>query len=323
MTPPTDVLSPKRKNKPAKSSDSSLSNSSPVVDTPILPSDRQRRWSRGINWPVAVWIAGVHIAALFAPLYFTWVGLATFLVLQWVTGSLGVCLGYHRLLTHGSFVTSKPMRWFLAFLGGLSGEGSALSWVTNHRKHHVHSDQEEDPHSPLHGTIWSHMLWFLPTQTNEEFEALVARWAPDLGRDPVIRLLHKLFLPIHFVSGLVLYAIGASIWDSYTGWSLVFWGLFVRMVYMFHVTWLVNSATHLWGYRNYTTTDNSRNLWWVGLLAFGEGWHNNHHAHQRMARHGHRWWEVDVTYWVILGLERLGLVWKVVHDVPGREYDVK
>ena len=99
--------------------------------------------------------------------------------------------------------------------------------------------------------------------------------------------------------------------SNWAGWSMILWGLGVRMVYVLHVTWFVNSATHLWGYRNYETTDNSRNLWWVGLLAFGEGWHNNHHAYQRVARQGHRWWEIDVTYWAIWLMEKVGLAWDV------------
>ena len=131
-----------------------------------------------------------------------------------------------------------------------------------------------------------------------------------------MRFLHKTFIVWHFVLGLALWLVGYYCWDTYTAWSLVVWGMFVRMVCVLHVTWFVNSATHIWGYRNYETTDDSRNLWWVGLLAFGEGWHNNHHAYQRMARQGHQWWEVDVTYWTIWVMEKVGLAWNVVHKVP-------
>ena len=117
---------------------------------------------------------------------------------------------------------------------------------------------------------------------------------------------------------MLLFAIGYFGWDTYTAISFVVWGMFVRLVYVLHVTWFVNSATHMWGYRNYETSDNSRNLWWVAVLAFGEGWHNNHHANQRMARQGHKWWEVDVTYWAILALEKVGLAWNVVKEIPKR-----
>ncbi|MFM8579610.1 MAG: acyl-CoA desaturase [Planctomycetaceae bacterium] len=271
-----------------------------------------------IDWPVAIWIGGIHLLALAAPFFFTWSGFAICMLLYWVTGGLGVCLGYHRLLTHGSFQTTPLVRFVFAFLGGVSGEGSALVWVSNHRKHHAFSDQPGDPHSPRDGGWWAHMLWLFPLHTADEVAARANRWAPDLVKDRGIVFLHSTFLLWHFLIGGALLASGWMLYDRFTGISWLIWGLAVRMVIVFHVTWLVNSATHMWGYRNYETTDDSKNLWWVGLLAFGEGWHNNHHAYQRMARHGHRWWEVDTTYWVILCLERVGLSWNVVHDVGGR-----
>ncbi len=280
-------------------------------------SDGKEAGKNGIDWPTLIWIAGMHVAALAAPFYFSWSGLAICLVLCWVTGCLGVTLGYHRLLTHGSFVTSKPVRWFFAFVGGISGEGSAIVWVANHRKHHAFSDQEGDPHSPRDGGLWSHMLWLFPQHTTAEVDAHVKRWAPDLAKDSGVLFFHKTFLLWHFVIGGGLLAAGWALYGPEIGVSWLLWGLAVRMVYVFHVTWFVNSATHIWGYRNYETSDDSRNLWWVGLLAFGEGWHNNHHAFQRMAAHGHKWWEFDMTYWVILAMERLGLVWNVVHTPRG------
>jgi fatty-acid desaturase len=278
--------------------------------------DGRSAWTQ-IDWPVAIWISGVHLAALAAPFFFTWSGLAICLVLYWVTGSLGVCLGYHRLLTHGSFTTTPAVRFLFGFLGGISGEGSAVTWVANHRKHHAFSDQEGDPHSPRHGGLWAHMLWLFPAHTAEELTSHAKRWAPDLVKDKGLYFLHQTFLIWHFLIGATLLASGWLLYDRFTGISWILWGQAVRMVIVFHVTWLVNSATHMWGYRNYETTDDSRNLWWVGLLAFGEGWHNNHHAYQRMAAHGHKWWEFDVTYWAILALERMGLAWDVVHSRYG------
>lgn len=270
----------------------------------------------GYDWPVVIWIAVVHIGALAAPFVFTWKAVALAGFLAWFSGSIGVCMGYHRYLTHGSFTTYRPMRWLLALIGGLSGEGSALTWVANHRKHHVFSDKPGDPHSPRDGRWWSHMFWFMPDFGRKHYDALVARYAPDLHKDPVMRFLHSFFLPSHVLLGGLLYAIGYFGWDSYTGWSFVVWGMFVRLVYVLHVTWFVNSATHIWGYRTYDTSDDSKNLWWVGILAFGEGWHNNHHAYQRVARAGHKWWEIDATYWAILALEKVGLAWNVVKEIP-------
>ena len=287
---------------------------------PAAASDvgqRRLRWST-IDWPLVLWVGGVHAAAVAAPFFMTWSGVAICLILYYVTGSLGVCLGYHRLLTHGSFATPRIVRLFFAFLGGISGEGSALHWVANHRKHHSFSDQAGDPHTPRDGGLWSHILWMCVKRDPRELAGHVARWAPDLDRDPAMHFIDRTFLLWHAAMGIGLLAAGWLLFGPFTGVSWLLWGMAVRMVIVFHVTWLVNSATHMWGYRNYTTGDDSRNLWWVGLLAFGEGWHNNHHAFQRMAKHGHRWWEIDVTYWAILAMERLGLAWNVVHEPPAR-----
>jgi len=278
-----------------------------------VPPDR---WARGIDWPIVAWVVMVHAGALAAPFFFTWKALAVSAFLAWLTGSIGVCMGYHRQLTHGSFSTYRPLRLLFAFIGGLSGEGSALMWVANHRKHHMFSDKEGDPHSPRDGKLWSHMTWFMPALIPGDFEKLTARYAPDLAKDRGMWFLHYMFLPSHLLLSALLFGVGYFGWDTYTGISFVVWGMFVRLLYVLHVTWMVNSASHIWGYRNYETTDDSRNLWWVGLLAFGEGWHNNHHAYQRMARQGHKWWEVDVTYWAICLMEKVGLVWNVVHEVP-------
>ncbi len=278
----------------------------PAPDTEMRNGAAGNPWRHGLDWPVVVWIVIVHAGALAAPFVFTWkaVGVAAFLA--WLTGSIGVCMGYHRQLTHGSFCTYRPLRLMFALIGGLSGEGSALMWVANHRKHHMFSDKHGDPHSPRDGKWWSHMLWFTPALEEGSFDLMVARYAPDIAKDRGMRFLHLMFLPSHLLLTAALYAIGWLGWDSYTGWSFVVWGMFVRLIYVLHVTWMVNSASHIWGYRNYETTDDSRNLWWVGLLAFGEGWHNNHHAFQRMARQGHKWWEVDVTYWAICRWKRWG-----------------
>ena len=305
------VLTPRRKSKQNKKA-----KGNGPIDTNAPEKDI---WRNGVAWGTAGWIGLAHLGALAAPFYFSWQGLIAFVVLSFMTGCIGVTLGYHRLLTHGSFMTYRPVRWFLAAVGGLSGEGSALNWVAHHRKHHVLSDKDGDPHSPRDGAWWSHMFWFMPKDTPEEFRALTERWAPDLARDKVIQFLHTLFLPLHIVFGAALFAIGYYGWDTYTGISMVVWGMFLRLTYVYHITWLVNSATHMWGYRNYATTDNSRNLWWVGLLAFGEGWHNNHHAYQRMAKHGHKWWEFDLTWQVIKVMEATGLAWKVVKEIQPRE----
>jgi len=274
----------------------------------------RERFPHGVSWSVAVWMAGMHVGAIAAFWHFTWSGLAIFAVLHFVSACLGITLCYHRLLTHGSFQTTGWMRNLLSLCGMLSAEGSPLAWVANHRQHHAHSDEPEDPHSPIDGFWWSHMVWFHPYKPRAVTEAHFRRWAPDMWKDPVQRFFHNVFPFFSPLVGVALYAAGQ--WYGSVGLSWLLWGLCLRMVVCYHCTWFVNSATHIWGYRNYKTTDQSRNLWWVALLSYGEGWHNNHHAHQRLAVHGHRWWEIDITWNVIRFLKMIGLAWNIQARVP-------
>ncbi len=277
-------------------------------------AERDRRWMGGIDWGIAFWIGLLHVGALAAPWTFTWQALVLTVFLGWMNGGLGICLGYHRLLTHSSFKTYKPVKWFFAWLGGLAGQGSAVHWVANHRKHHAHSDHVGDPHSPVDGPWWSHMFWFMPKMVGKEYRDYNLRWAPDLAKDKVLIFLDRTFILWHVAMTAGIWGLGYWIGGTPMAWSFVVWGVFVRLCYVLHSTWFVNSATHLWGYRNYNTTDESTNLWWVAALTYGEGWHNNHHAYPRMARHGHKWWEFDVTFTTIKLLEKLGLAWDVVDD---------
>jgi fatty-acid desaturase len=286
---------------------------SPAAAPP--PTTRFRdRFPNGINWATAIWMAGMHAGAIAALWHFSWQALVVFLVLHFVCACLGITLGYHRLLTHGSFVVHPALRYFFSMCGMLTAEGSPIFWVATHRKHHAHSDQEGDPHTPNDGFWWSHMLWFQPKETEAEKQELFARWAPDLYKDPVHRFFDRTFFLFSLALGGVLYVIGERFFGL--GLSFLLWGLCARIVVCYHCTWFVNSATHVWGYRNYQTGDRSTNLWWVALLTYGEGWHNNHHAHQRLARHGHRWWEIDITYMVIWTLEKLGLAKSVQDKLP-------
>jgi fatty-acid desaturase len=265
------------------------------------------KWNKGINWPILLGVLSFHIGAIMAPFYFTWVSFFLFLSLYALT-SIGVTLGYHRLITHDGFKTYKSIYYFLAILGQLSVEGSAIWWTANHRKHHQFSDKEGDPHSPLDGFLWSHMLWFLP---NNEENKTIYKYAPDLIKDPFLLFLHDKTFHIIILSILTLFGLG-YLWDLNTAISFVLWGFFFRVCFVSHTTWLVNSASHKWGYINYPSNDNSKNLWWVALLTFGEGWHGNHHAFPRCAQHGHKWWEIDITYWIISIMEKIGLAWDII-----------
>ncbi len=301
----------------ASAATEAAAESAVVTPAPVRHQTRFRdRFPDGIAWGIFFWMGAMHVGAVAALWHFSWVGLASFFIFHFVTCCLGVTLGYHRLLTHGSMIVPKWVGYFCSLCGMLSAEGSPLMWVATHRMHHVHSDKEDDPHSPLDGFWWSHMLWFYPRHTASDQDALYRRWAPDLYKDPVHRFFDKAFFPYLIASGVVFYAVGEYFFHQ--GLSVLLWGVCARMVASYHTTWFVNSATHIWGYRNYTTTDESRNLWWVALISYGEGWHNNHHAHQRMAVHGHRWWEFDVTYNVIRLLRVLGLARNVQDKLPNK-----
>lgn len=281
-------------------------------DRATAATEVENRFAGGPNYPTIFWIGLLHLGALAAPFCFSWTGLITCLVLYWMAGSIGVCLGYHRLLTHGAFKTHRPTRWLIALIGGMSGEGCAIDWVANHRKHHAHSDHKGDPHSPREGSWWAHIFWLGWATHGTAYEAHVKRWAPDLIKDPMMRWVGYMFLPSHILSGIALMAIGYWFGGWYLGTSLLVWGLFVRLLVVMHATWLVNSWAHMWGYRTYETTDDSRNNWLVAILTFGEGWHNNHHAYPRMASQGHKWWEFDPTFTVIRLMKWTGLAWDVV-----------
>jgi fatty-acid desaturase len=271
----------------------------------------ERRFGN-ISWWAVGWLTMAHVVVLAAPFTFTWTALAVTLFLHWVTGSLGICLGYHRLLTHDGMKTYPWVRYLFATIGTLAGEGTPLDWTADHRKHHKHSDQIGDPHSPHEGPWWAHMFWLAYHTHNGDRAAHLQKWVPDLYKERGMRIMDYLFLPLHILSGFVLFGLGYAFSGMEMAVSLVVWGMFVRLVAVLHTTWLVNSASHMFGYRNYETTDDSRNNWLVAIIAYGEGWHNNHHAYPRMAKHGHKWWEFDITWMAIVTLKKLGLVWDVV-----------
>jgi fatty-acid desaturase len=270
--------------------------------TGSLAGARPDRYSK-LSWVTCFFMTLFHIGAVWAILDFTWSGVAVLLFTYYVSLALGIGMAYHRLLTHRSYKTPKVIEYFLTICATLALEGGPLFWVATHRKHHQHSDSDQDPHTPRHGKFWAHMGWIMFGDPQHNNTKLTARYAPDLAKDRFHVWISKYhWLPLT-VLGFVLLAIG--------GWNWVLWGVFLRTTLGLHATWLVNSATHLWGKRRFITTDDSRNNWWVALLTFGEGWHNNHHAHPASAAHGLAWYEVDITYLHIRALELLGLATQV------------
>lgn len=269
-----------------------------------------RSASEGISTPVRNWtnllfFATFHGLALLAPWFFSWKALGVALFLHWLCGSIGICLGYHRLLTHRSFQVPQWLEYAIAIIGCLAIEGGPIFWVAGHRIHHLHTeDIEKDPYSARRGFWWSHMGWLLNKRRQIFDYDCYRQYAPDLAKNAVYRWLDRYFLLFQLPLAVGLYLLG--------GWSFVIYGIFVRAVLLWHSTWLINSATHLMGYRNFHCDDNSRNLWWAALLTYGEGWHNNHHAFPNVAKAGLKWWEIDMTWWAIVVLERLGLARKIV-----------
>ncbi len=244
--------------------------------------------STRIKWDIVAGIVTIHLGALAAPFTFTWNGFWAFFWLQWITGLLGVTLCYHRLLAHRSFAAPKWLEYLLTVFGALALQGGPVKWVSTHRVHHAFSDRPQDPHSPTRGFWWAHMLWLFAYDEVLDHPTKYQQYAPELARDPVHRFIEKTNALWTVLLGIGLYTWG--------GLSALVWGLFFRTAFVYHVTWLVNSAAHLWGYQAFDTNEGSRNNWWVAMLSYGEGWHNNHHAYLHSAAHGLRWWEVDVTY---------------------------
>jgi stearoyl-CoA desaturase (delta-9 desaturase) len=252
---------------------------------------------------VGLVLALIHAGACaaFFPVFFSWSGVEVAMLLYYLTGAIGICLGYHRLLTHRSFRLPRALEYAAATLGALALQGGPTKWIATHRAHHAFSDTERDPHDSNRGFWWSHVAWLYsrnPAQLSREEQR---RYAPDIAGDPYYRFLDATTLALQIALGLILYILG--------GWPWVVWGIFVRLVMTYHITWLVNSAAHLSGYRPFRTPglDRSTNNWWVALLAWGEGWHNNHHAFPFSARHGLQWWEFDATWLSVRALQMMGL----------------
>ena len=254
-----------------------------------------------INWVTLVALGAFHVLAVAALFYTTWQAVAVAVALHWICIGWGIGMGYHRLHTHRSYQVPRLLEYFLAVCGTLTLQGGPIFWVALHRVHHQHSDHDGDPHTPRDGRWWSHMLWTIfgePLHANTE---VMGKYAPDLMKDRFYRALSSYHWVPLVVLGLALLVLGGLPW--------LLWGVFARVVFGQHCTWLVNSATHLWGSRDFATSDDSRNSWWVALLTFGEGWHNNHHALPSSPRHGLFRFQLDMTWLQIKLLEKIGLAW--------------
>ena len=258
-----------------------------------------------LNWTHSFLVFSLHGCALLA--FWFWprpLDVALFLGLYFAT-TLAIGIGYHRLLTHRGFSSPRWLRRTLAWTGAAALQGGPARWATIHRRHHQVADKAGDPHSPMMGFLHAHVGWILKKDEREGSD--YRELAPDVsGNDPWLRLLdYKIFFVLPWVlTALFCYAIG--------GWRAVLWGTVLRTITLWHLTWCINSVCHILGKRPNATRDESRNVWWLGLATLGEGWHNNHHARPASALHGWRWYEVDVSGYIIIAMSRLGIIRDVV-----------
>ena len=278
-----------------------------------------------LNYRYLVTIVAIHALALLAlmPYFFSWSAVLVCLLGVHVFGA-SITIGYHRLLTHRSFKTPKWFEHLLAILGICSMQDTPARWVAVHRMHHVHSDEQPDPHSPKVSFWWSHCGWLVYVNRESHSVSSLEKFAKDLLRDPFYMRLEQNPLRQFLYSGtqLLIYGLVGGVVGWLTAGTMsemvrlalgfVVWGVFLRVVLVWHITWSVNSLTHLFGYRNYATDEGSRNNWLVALLTFGEGWHNNHHDDPSSASLQHRWWEFDICYYEILLLSFLGLARDII-----------
>jgi stearoyl-CoA desaturase (delta-9 desaturase) len=301
----------------------------PVADpiAELLPLElASQRAPLGVRIVTMVAIIVPFLGLVAAPFFlwgwgFTWVDFGL-LVGMYILTALGITVGFHRLFTHRSFETYLPVKIIFTILGSMAVQGPMLKWVAMHRRHHQHSDTAEDPHSPHHhgsgivgllrGAWHAHMGWFFHRDPEN-----LERYVGDLRKSRALRIASGLVI-VWIVLGLAIPAVlGGILAGSWMGvWTGLIWGGLVRIFLVHHVTWSVNSACHLWGLRFYPGSDQSRDNVVFGILALGEGWHGTHHAFPTSARHGLRWWQLDVSYWFIRALAFMRLVWDI--KLPAR-----
>lgn len=264
-----------------------------IVAIPLL-------WNSLIDWTSVGIMVGIYLATAF-----------------------GITIGYHRLLTHRAFETYRPIKYLLAILGSMAVQGPVIGWVADHRKHHAHTDEEGDPHSPhvgegsgLRGLYHAHVGWLF----EEHGIADAKRYAPDLLEDRGMRFISRNFLWWVGLSLALPFGLGYAIGGTLTAALLaLFWGGLVRIFFVHHVTWSINSVCHFFGRRRFVTEDQSTNVAWLALPSLGEAWHHNHHAFPRAAVQGLHWWEIDISGLVIRAMEKVGLAWNVVTISPERQ----
>ncbi len=281
---------------------------------PMRILQQDRTFTQPIIWLTTLIMAAFHVGAVTALFVFSWKALALSILLWWLTIGAGIGMGYHRLLTHRGYKTPKWVEYALTLCGSLAFEGGPIPWVAAHRIHHQNADKEGDPHSPRDGGFWAHMGWVITGNAMHNKSAELLPYVPDLRKDKFhVWISEWHWVPLSMLTLVILVL---------AGWQYVMWAIFLRSVVGFHTTWLVNSATHMWGSRRFRTDDTSRNSFWVALLSWGEGWHNNHHAHPQSPRHGLVWYELDPNWYGIFLLRAFHLAWDLKLPRPGKKAEI-
>lgn len=301
--------------------DELIEKDSVVTQSGRLPRPEKVDKDSRILWEYVIPVVLMHllIPLAFLPYFFSWWGVLFLPLGNYIFTSLGIGAGYHRLLTHRGFTCPRWLEYTLSTLGVCSLQDSPARWVLVHRVHHQHSDHQPDPHTPRVSCFWAHMGWLFIDNRELSTAAAYDKYVRDLMRDGYYRWLQRgiNWVLVYVYHAIAIVAAGAAVgwlWTGTTAGTLqtagqfAMWGVVMRTVFTWHVTWGINSFSHMWGYRNYQTREDSRNNWLFALLTNGEGWHNNHHADPRSAQHGHRWWEIDLTYISLVCLEKVGLV---------------
>jgi fatty-acid desaturase len=305
--------------------DEALNDGQEAHRLPKVPRPTGVDGNSRILWEYVIPVIVFHlmIPLAFLPYFFSWWGVAFLFIGNYIFTSIGIGAGYHRLLTHRGFKCPKWFEHFLAMLGVCSFQDSPARWVLVHRVHHQHSDHQPDPHTPKVSGFWAHVGWLFVENRETSTLSAYDKYARDVMRDPLYLWLQRglNWVWVYFAHAILITLVGGFVGWLVTGtgagalqWAAgwMLWGVVMRTIFTWHVTWGINSAAHMWGYRNYETREDSRNNWLFALLTNGEGWHNNHHADPRTAQHGHRWWELDLTYWTLVVLEKTGLVTDLV-----------
>lgn len=288
---------------------------------PVADSGAVVLQGRSVNWQRVIPFVAVHLACL-SIIWVGWSPIAVAVcVFMYLLRMFAITAFYHRYFSHRSFKANRFWQFVFAILGASASQRGPLWWASHHRKHHKHSDDDNDLHSPKHGFLWSHMGWF----TCEEAFKTDYSVIKDLAKFPELRFINRFDILVPFLTAVAMFSLGYWLEAFYpelgtTAGQMLIWGYFISTVLLAHGTFTINSLCHTWGKRRFETKDDSRNNFWLALITLGEGWHNNHHRFAVSARQGFYWWEVDISYYILKLMAKVGIIYDL-NPVPQRILD--